>query len=183
MLQKFKLVNITERDELPVRSLLPLGGNRRREHRYLSRGPFRALQVEIQERIPSAEFFETLWAWADEGAGSLLITDRRTALVSVLVNQGATDSIHEIGIWRRGEHNSLIVVLRAIFTCRLNTLTSESGELTPVSTTTSGDTQCSQFNQVPGSCSPSKKETTGAENQYTEMTLTRTGNHSPSRYR
>lgn len=86
------------------------------------------VQAEIQERIPSAEPFETLWAWADEGAGSLLITDKRTALVSVLVDQDATDSIHEMGIWGTGERNSLVVVLRAIFTWRLDTLTSDSDE-------------------------------------------------------
>ncbi|WP_348611021.1 TrmB family transcriptional regulator [Halobaculum rarum] len=87
-----------------------------------------AVQAEIQEQIPSAELFETLWAWSDEGAGSLLITDKRTALVSVLVDQDATDGIHETGIWGTGEHNSLVVVLRAIFTWRLNTLTSGSDE-------------------------------------------------------
>lgn len=85
------------------------------------------VQGEIQERIASAELFETLWAWSDEGAGSLLITDKRTALVSVLVDQNATDDIHETGIWGTGERNSLVVVLRAIFTWRLNTLT-ESDE-------------------------------------------------------
>lgn len=85
------------------------------------------VQAKIQERIPSAELFETLWAWSDEGAGRLLITDKRTALVSVLVDQNATDDVYETGIWGTGERNSLVVVLRAIFTWRLNTLT-ESDE-------------------------------------------------------
>lgn len=86
------------------------------------------VQAQIQERMPAAELFETLWAWSDEGAGSLLITDKRTALVSVLVDQDAMDSIHETAIWGTGEYNSLVVVLRAIFTWRLGTLPSESGE-------------------------------------------------------
>ncbi len=85
------------------------------------------VQAEIRERVPSAETFETLWAWADEGAGSLLVTDKRTALVSVLADQG-TDSTHEMGIWGTGERNSLVVVLRAIFTWRLDTLASDSDE-------------------------------------------------------
>ncbi|NHN47994.1 TrmB family transcriptional regulator [Halostella sp. JP-L12] len=86
------------------------------------------VQTQIQERVPSAELFETLWAWSDEGAGSLLITDKRTALVSVLVDQEATNSIHETGIWGTGERNSLVVVLRTIFSWRLDSLSSESGD-------------------------------------------------------
>lgn len=86
------------------------------------------VQAEIREQIPEAELFETLWAWSDEGAGSLLITDKRTALVSVLTDQGPIDSINETAIWGTGEHNSLVVVLRAIFTWRLETLSAESGE-------------------------------------------------------
>ncbi|MFC6823768.1 TrmB family transcriptional regulator [Halopelagius fulvigenes] len=86
------------------------------------------VQVQIQERVPAVELFETLWAWSDEGAGSLLITDKRTALVSVFLGQDATDRIHETGIWGTGEYNSLVVVLRAIFTWRLRTLTSQPDE-------------------------------------------------------
>lgn len=86
------------------------------------------VQTEIQEQIPSAELFETLWAWGDEGAGSLLITDKRTALVSVIADQDATDDPYETGIWGTGERNSLVVVLRAIFTWRLDTITAESGK-------------------------------------------------------
>lgn len=87
-----------------------------------------SVRAEIEERVPSAELFETLWAWSEEGAGSLLVTDERTALVSVLVDRDATESIHETGIWGTGERNSLVVVLRTIFTWRLGTLASGSGE-------------------------------------------------------
>ncbi|UPV75676.1 TrmB family transcriptional regulator [Halorussus limi] len=86
------------------------------------------VRAQIQEQVPSAELFETLWAWSEEGAGSLLVTDKRTALVSVLVDEDAPDGIHETGIWGTGENNSLVVVLRAIFTWRLDALTSESSE-------------------------------------------------------
>lgn len=82
----------------------------------------------IQEQVSGAEHFETLWAWGDEGAGSLLITDKRTALVSVLVDQEGTDGIHETAIWGTGEHNSLVVVLRTIFTWRLEANTSGPDE-------------------------------------------------------
>ncbi|WP_415379892.1 TrmB family transcriptional regulator [Halosimplex sp. TS25] len=87
-----------------------------------------SVQAEIQERVPTVELFETLWAWSDEGAGSLLITDKRTALVSVLVDRDTTDGISETGIWGTGHRNSLVVVLRAIFTWRLRAFASESSE-------------------------------------------------------
>ena len=77
------------------------------------------VQARIQDTIPSAELFETLWEWADTPAGSLLITDEQTALVSVRINGIETEGIEETAIWGSGERNSLVVVLRAIFTWRL----------------------------------------------------------------
>ena len=77
------------------------------------------VQTRIQEVVPSAELFETLWEWADTPAGSLLITDEQTALVSVRLNGHETEGIEETAIWGTGERNSLVVVLRAIFTWRL----------------------------------------------------------------
>jgi len=73
----------------------------------------------IQEEVPSAELFESLWAWSETPAGRLLVTDEETALVSVLMNGHDTEAIEEIAIWGKGERNSLVVVLRAIFTWRL----------------------------------------------------------------
>ncbi|ADB60836.1 transcriptional regulator, TrmB [Haloterrigena turkmenica DSM 5511] len=79
------------------------------------------VQDQIQEIIPSAELFETLWEWRDTPAGSLLITDEKTALVSALVNgSSGANEIEETAIWGAGDRNSLVVVLRAIFTWRLN---------------------------------------------------------------
>jgi sugar-specific transcriptional regulator TrmB len=77
------------------------------------------VEARILDDIPSTNSFETAWRWAEEGAGSLLITDRRTALVSVLVDRGDTSPVEETAIWGTGEQNSLVVVLRAIFTWRL----------------------------------------------------------------
>jgi len=77
------------------------------------------VRSRIQDRVPSATIFETLWAWANEGAGSLLVTDERTALASVLLDRDGTEGVNETAIWGTGEHNSLVVVLRAIFAWRL----------------------------------------------------------------
>jgi len=55
------------------------------------------------------------------------------ALVSVLVNgsdAARTDPRTEIAIWGAGETNSLVVVLRAIFTWRLRNVADDSGRWT-----------------------------------------------------
>lgn len=78
-----------------------------------------AVEDRIRDVIPSATLFETLWEWSEVGAGNLLITDQRTALVSVLVDSDSTDEEDEVAIWGTGERNSLVVVLRTIFTWRL----------------------------------------------------------------
>ncbi|EMA46698.1 TrmB family transcriptional regulator [Halococcus saccharolyticus] len=75
------------------------------------------VQQRVQDRIPEATLFETLWDWEEASAGSLLITDDQTALVSVLLPDSA-DGSEETAIWGAGEYNSLVVVLRAIFTWR-----------------------------------------------------------------
>ncbi|QLG26553.1 TrmB family transcriptional regulator [Halorarum halophilum] len=79
------------------------------------------VQGRIQDVIPSADLFETLWEWEDTPAGSLLITDEQTALVSVRVDDQPADEGEESAIWASGARNSLVVVLRAIFTWRLRT--------------------------------------------------------------
>jgi sugar-specific transcriptional regulator TrmB len=78
------------------------------------------VEYRIQDRIPSATIFETLWEWSDAGAGSLLITDERTALVSVLLDGTQGTRPDETAIWGTGGRNSLVLVLRTIFTWRLN---------------------------------------------------------------
>ena len=75
----------------------------------------------IQDAVPSATLFETLWEWADTPAGTLLITDKQTALVSVRIEEVETEDTEEVAIWGTGYRNSLVVVLRAIFTWQLET--------------------------------------------------------------
>jgi len=77
------------------------------------------VQNRIQDVIPSAVLFETLWEWTDTPAGTLLITDKQTALVSVRVEEVETEDTEEVAIWGTGHRNSLVVVLRAIFTWQL----------------------------------------------------------------
>jgi sugar-specific transcriptional regulator TrmB len=76
------------------------------------------VEGRITDHVPSATRFETLWKWSEEEAGSLLVVDERTALVSAVVDEGP-DATEEVAIWGSGERNSLVVMLRAIFTWRL----------------------------------------------------------------
>ncbi|WP_336037994.1 TrmB family transcriptional regulator [Halobacterium yunchengense] len=80
------------------------------------------VQDQIQAEIPGAELFESLWVWSDTPAGRLMMVDGTQTLVSVLVNgadASPTDPRSETAIWGSGEKNSLVVVLKAIFTWRL----------------------------------------------------------------
>jgi sugar-specific transcriptional regulator TrmB len=80
------------------------------------------VQERIEAEIPGAELFESLWVWSDTPAGRLVMVDGTQTLVSVLVNgtdAPPTDPRSETAIWGSGETNSLVVVLRAIFTWRL----------------------------------------------------------------
>lgn len=81
------------------------------------------VQDRIQDVIPGATMFESLWVWSDTAAGRLLMVDGRKTLVSVLVNgpdASPSDPRSETAIWGEGETNSLVVVLKAIFTWRLD---------------------------------------------------------------
>jgi len=80
------------------------------------------VQERIQDEIPGVDLFESLWVWSDTPAGRLMMVDESRTLVSVLVNgtdAALTDSRAETAIWDAGENNSLVVVLRAIVTWRL----------------------------------------------------------------
>ena len=81
-----------------------------------------ATQAEIREEIPDAETFESLWVWSDTAAGRLMMVDGRKTLVSVRVNgrdEAPSVPREETAIWGEGDANSLVVILRAIFTHRL----------------------------------------------------------------
>ena len=80
------------------------------------------VQDRIQNEIPGATMFESLWVWSDTAAGRLMLVDGRKTLVSALVNgdgDDPSDTRNETAIWGDGETNSLVVVLKAIFTWRL----------------------------------------------------------------
>ncbi|WP_224332194.1 TrmB family transcriptional regulator [Haloprofundus halobius] len=80
------------------------------------------VQEHIQDSIPGAIMFESLWVWSDTSAGRLMMVDGQKTLVSALVNgadASPSDPRSETAIWGEGETNSLVVVLKAIFTWRL----------------------------------------------------------------
>jgi hypothetical protein len=81
------------------------------------------VQERIQDDVPGATMFESLWVWSDTSAGRLMMVDEQKTLVSALVNgAGAapSDPRSETAIWGEGDANSLVVVLKAIFAWRLD---------------------------------------------------------------
>lgn len=83
------------------------------------------VQDRIQDSIPDATTFESLWVWSDTSAGRLMMVDGRKTLTSVLINgedASPSDPRSETAIWGESETNSLVVVLKAIFTWRLDTV-------------------------------------------------------------
>lgn len=81
------------------------------------------VQERIQNEIPGATMFESLWVWSDTSAGRLMMVDGQKTLVSARVNGADTSPSvprSETAIWGQGDTNSLVVVLRAIFAWRLD---------------------------------------------------------------
>ncbi|WP_284012833.1 TrmB family transcriptional regulator [Halobaculum litoreum] len=80
----------------------------------------------VEERIldvaPDASVFDSLWLWSDTPAGRLLMADGTRTLASVLTADGDDDhdEATETAIWGVGESNSLVTVLKALFTWRLH---------------------------------------------------------------
>lgn len=82
-----------------------------------------SVEQRIRQEVPEADVFESLWIWSDTSAGRLMMVDRKTTLVSALVNgvdATRSDPRSETAIWGAGETNSLVAVLKAIFTWRLD---------------------------------------------------------------
>lgn len=80
-------------------------------------------ETELEQVVPEADVFESLWAFSDTPAGRLLMVDETKTLVSVLVRGDDTQSSeprNETAIWGSGEANSLVVVLKALFTWHLD---------------------------------------------------------------
>ena len=77
----------------------------------------------VRERVEGVKPFKSIWDWADTPAGRLLMVDRQKTLVSVLVDGDGDhppESRDETAIWGTGETNSLVVVLRTLFTWQLD---------------------------------------------------------------
>ena len=74
---------------------------------------------QINGLVPGTEFIPSLWNWEETPSGRLVMVDGEQTLVSVLVPnpEGTKD---ETAIWGAGERNSLVVVLRALFTWQLD---------------------------------------------------------------
>ena len=79
-------------------------------------------EATLHENIPDAQPFESLWDWADTPAGRLLMVDQEKTLVSVLVDGNGAhppEPPDETAIWGAGPNNSLVIVLKALFTWQL----------------------------------------------------------------
>ena len=80
-------------------------------------------EATIHAELPEVELFESLWDWSDTPAGRLLMVDEKKTLVSVLVagnGDHPPEPRDETAIWGSGDTNSLVVVLRAMFTWQLD---------------------------------------------------------------
>ncbi|MFC7139748.1 TrmB family transcriptional regulator [Halosimplex aquaticum] len=81
-----------------------------------------SVQDGLRECVPGVELFESIWVWSETPGGRLLMVDQERTLVSVLVENGGgpRDPRDETAIWGSGATNSLVVVLRAMFTWQLD---------------------------------------------------------------
>ena len=91
-------------------------------------GVSESVREQITDEVDDVVTFESMWMWSDTPAGRLLMIDGRKILVSALVNgadASPTDPRSENVIWGAGETNSLVAVLKAIFTWRLEEIIDE----------------------------------------------------------
>jgi sugar-specific transcriptional regulator TrmB len=80
-------------------------------------------ESQFEQTVPDAQLFESLWDWSDTPAGRLLMVDREKTLVSVLVDgtgEHPPEPRDETAIWGSGPSNSLVVVLKTLFTWQLD---------------------------------------------------------------
>lgn len=78
---------------------------------------------QLEQKVPDAQLFQSLWDWSDTPAGRLLMVDQEKTLVSVLVDgngENPPEPRDETAIWGAGPTNSLVVVLKALFTWQLD---------------------------------------------------------------
>ena len=119
-----EIVYMTVEDLLTEDLIEGLGEAAERDVSIKLAGVSTEVQERIQDEIPGATMFESLWIWSDTSAGRLMMVDGRKTLVSALVNgadASPSDPRSETAIWGEGNTNSLVVVLKAIFTWRLET--------------------------------------------------------------
>jgi sugar-specific transcriptional regulator TrmB len=86
-------------------------------------GISQAAREQLKAEVPEIEVFETLWDPTEMHAGRLLMVDKSTTLVSVLLEGNGNnppEPFDERAIWGKGETNGLVVVLRAMFTWELD---------------------------------------------------------------
>jgi len=79
-------------------------------------------EQRLEHELPEGEVFESLWEFSDTPAGRLLMADEKQTLVSVIVpgDDPEPESSDETAIWGSGETNSLVLVLKALFTWQLD---------------------------------------------------------------
>ena len=82
-----------------------------------------SVEADIRDEVPGAETFDSLWVWSKTPAGRLLMVDQEKTLVSVLApgdGDHPPEPRDETAIWGKGMTNSLVVVLKAVFTWQLD---------------------------------------------------------------
>lgn len=79
-----------------------------------------SVEERLQEALPDATLFESMWGWTDTPAGRVLLVDGERTLASVLLERDGDHPRDETAIWGSGEHNSLVVVLKAMFTWQVD---------------------------------------------------------------
>ena len=90
-----------------------------------------SIEDQFGRDVPAAQPFESLWDWSDTPAGRLLMVDQEKTLVSVLVDgkgEYPPEPRDETAIWGVGSTNSLVVVLKALFTWQLDEDRDSNGE-------------------------------------------------------
>lgn len=83
-----------------------------------------SVTAKLEQEVPTARLFESLWDWSDSPAGRLLMVDKQKTLVSVLVGGNGKyppEPRNETAIWGTGQTNSLVIVLKALFTWQFDT--------------------------------------------------------------
>lgn len=77
-------------------------------------------ETTLEDCVPGAKPFDSLWNWGDTPAGRLLMVDQQQTLVSVLVDTADDETRDETAIWGAGATNGLVVVLKMMFTWQLD---------------------------------------------------------------